>query len=266
MNKALFNIFGFISALLAIGCFANNSIALGVILCIVAFALFAIGKKKSQAPAQVEEIVSVVKNPVYTPQIAPVVKAHAPTYKKVLGSKVLQMHYKKDGIYTPENIDISALKLYEPVRFEFEPTNQYDPNAIKVIAGASCIGYLYKNRQGIVRSYMQNDDSHVFGHVSSIENGKVKIDEVFYKSTAPLFVCSLNGEKAADCDKEDLLDIEYDSEKDIYKVCTKYNDGYCGKIPKSQADELDESRAYIGIVLDVTESGAKIAVFETADD
>ena len=46
MNKALFNIFGCISALLAIGCFATNSIALGVFLCIVAFALFAIGKKK----------------------------------------------------------------------------------------------------------------------------------------------------------------------------------------------------------------------------
>lgn len=216
----------------------------------------------------------------------PVVKpAYAPSYRKVIGSMILYKHYKNVCIYTlPDwNFDFTSVNRFDKVTFEAEPTNTYDPGAVKVFCNNRPIGYLYKNTfQDMAREFLRRDDCMMLGHISDIATaaGKIFIDELFYRASAPLFVCKLTGngsEKAQDaisiCDKEDILDIEFDYDKEVFRVPSPYGDGYCGNIPKSHYDELDENCTYIAIVLDKVSNGndydskdnIKIAVFETAE-
>lgn len=294
--KALFLVLGVISGVISIGALSDKeTTGIGVFFAIVAVVLIAVGLKKQKKPAASSPAPSLPLNGTIIPRInnplppstmpampvsAPAAdKRYAPTYPKKSGKKFLYRHYKNVGIYTPEdyNLDLKLIDRFDKIRFELEPDNEYDPGAVKVFCGNTDIGYLYKNGfQKMVRDFIEKDDRFVLGHISNInENGKIFIDEIFYRESEPLFECALTGsgsnaaQEAIDlCEINDILQIEYDYEKDAF--CAED----CGKIPKKFAEELDDDGVYIGIVLDKyfsgegitdTKQNLKIAVYETAD-
>lgn len=293
--KALLLSIGVVFSLISIGALADNeSKGMGVFFLVVAIVFIAVGLKKQKkpaAPAQAPSlplngtIIPRINNPLppsttpAMPESAPAAVRYAPTYPKRSGKKFLYRHYKNVGIYTPEdyNLDLKLIDRFDKIRFELEPDNEYDPGAVKVFCGNTDIGYLYKNGfQKMVRDFIEKDDRFVLGHISNInENGKIFIDEIFYRESEPLFECALtaNSSNAAQeaidlCEINDILQIEYDFEKDTFCVED------CGKIPKKFAEELDDDGVYIGIVLDKyfsgegitdTKQNLKIAVYETAD-
>jgi hypothetical protein len=304
MKNTLCVILSVLLGIFAVAFFTDNNAGAGVFFGLIACILLAIpyltsnDKKKTQAqqmqrPLMNGDRIAPMPQHSSTPQQFPmqtapqsVVKpAYAPSYRKVIGSMILYKHYKNVGIYTlPDwNFDFTSVNRFDKVTFETEPTNPYDPGAVKVFCNNRPIGYLYKNTfQDMAREFLRRNDRMMLGHISNVDavNGKIFIDEVFYRASEPLFVCTLTGngsEKAQDaisiCDKEDILDIEFDYDKEVFRVPSPYGDKYCGNIPKSHYDELDENCTYIAIVLDKVSNGndydfkenIKIAVFETAE-
>lgn len=294
--KALFLVLGVISAVISIGALSDKeTTGIGVFFAIVAVVLIAAGLKKQKKPAASSPAPSLPLNGTIIPRInnplplnntpaSPVsapaaAKRYAPTYPKKSGKKFLYRHYKNVSIYTPEdyNLDLKLIDRFDKIHFELEPDNEYDSGAVKIFCANTDIGYLYKNGfQEMVRDFIEKDDRFVIGHISNIdENGKIFIDEIFYRESEPLFECALtaNGSSVAQeaidmCEINDILQIEYDYEKDAF--CAED----CGKIPKKFAEELDNDGVYIGIVLDKyfsgkgitdTKQNLKIAVYETAD-
>lgn len=313
MKNKLFVILAVIISIFAIMFFKDEKTGGGIFFGLVACTLLALAlvssndKKKTQAqpmqrPLMNGDRIAPMPQQFPTPQQfpmqpmgqpfptqtapQPIVKpAYAPSYRKVIGSMILYKHYKNVCIYTlPEwNFNFTSVNRFDKVTFEAEPTNPYDPGAVKVFCNNRPIGYLYKNTfQDMAREFLRRNDRMMLGHISNVDavNGKIFIDEVFYRASEPLFVCTLTGngsEKAQDaiglCSKEDILDVEYDYDKGVFRVPSPYGDGYCGNIPKIHYDELDENCTYIAIVLDKVSNGndydskdnIKIAVFETAE-
>lgn len=72
------------------------------------------------------------------------------------------------------DIDLSKIQLEHFVKFEFEPTNHYDNNAIKILYNNIFIGYIPKNNlQEMIKSYSNGMKRQVCGYISSVnENSK----------------------------------------------------------------------------------------------
>lgn len=67
------------------------------------------------------------------------------------------------------NIDLSQIKVEHFVRFEFEPNNKYDSNAIKILYNDIFIGYIPKNNlQEMMKSYSNGKKRQVCGYISSV--------------------------------------------------------------------------------------------------
>lgn len=67
------------------------------------------------------------------------------------------------------DIDLSQIKLEHFVKFEFETTNQYDSNAIKILYNDIFIGYIPKNNlQEMMKSYSNGKRRQVCGFISSV--------------------------------------------------------------------------------------------------
>ena len=67
------------------------------------------------------------------------------------------------------DVDLSKIQLEHFVKFEFEETNQYDNNAIKILYNDISIGYIPKNNlQEMMKSYSNGKTRQVCGFISSV--------------------------------------------------------------------------------------------------
>lgn len=274
--KALFLSIGVIFAIMSIGALTDTeSRGMGVFFLVVAIVLIAAGLKKQKKPSASSPapslplngtIIPRINNPLppsttpATPVSAPAPVRYAPNYAPTKNGMILYKHYRNVGIYTPENMlpNLSVVSRFDTVRFVPEPQNTYDPGAVRVMCGRVAIGYLYKNNfQEMVRRFLERSDCDVLGHIAGIEDGKVTIDEVFYRISEPLFECAISSQDEL-CEVGDVLPVSYEYEKEAYIV------GESGKIPKKYHEELDESNDYIAIVTEIDEH-LKVAVYETAE-
>lgn len=265
--KALFLVLGVISAVISIGALSDKeTTGIGVFFAIVAVVLIAVGLKKQKKPAASSPAPSLPLNgariaPISNPYpVTPAPVRYAPSYAPAMNGMILYKHYRNVGIYTPENMlpNLSVVSRFDKVRFVPEPQNTYDPGAVRVMSGRVAIGYLYKNNfQEMVRRFLERSDCDVLGHIAGIENGKVTIDEVFYRISEPIFECTISSQDEL-CEVGDVLPVSYEYEKEAYIV------GESGKIPKKHHEELDESGTYIAIVTEIDEH-LKVAVYETAE-
>lgn len=274
--KALFLSLGVIFSIMSIGALTDTeSRGMGVFFLVVAVVLIAAGLKKQKKPSASSPAPSLPLNGTIIPRInnplppsttpampisAPAAARYAPSYAPAKNGMILYKHYRNVGIYTPENMlpNLSVVSRFDTVRFVPEPQNTYDPGAVRVMCGRVAIGYLYKNNfQEMVRRFLKRSDCDVLGHIAGIENGKVTIDEVFYRISEPLFECTISSQDEL-CEVGDVLPVSYEYEKEAYIV------GESGKIPKKYHEELDESNDYIAIVTEIDEH-LKVAVYETAE-
>lgn len=66
--------------------------------------------------------------------------------------------------------DISKIELNKNLKFEFEPTNEYDKNAIKVLYDNIQIGYVPKNSiQDMVKKYMTDEQKYVEAFINEVD-------------------------------------------------------------------------------------------------
>ena len=83
------------------------------------------------------------------------------------------------------NFDITQIELNHPVFFEFEPDNEYDKNAIKILYNDLFIGYIPKNNlQEMLKYYSNGTTRQVCGFISQVneKTGEIKIGLGFYAS------------------------------------------------------------------------------------
>lgn len=274
--KALYLSIGVIFSIMSIGALTDKeSRGMGVFFLVVAVVLIAVGLKKQKKPAASAQapslplngtIIPRINNPLppsttpAMPESTPAAVKYAPSYAPTKNGMILYKHYRNVGIYTPENMlpNLSVVSRFDTVRFVPKPQNTYDPGAVRVMCGRVAIGYLYKNNfQEMVRRFLERSDCDVLGHIAGIADGKVTIDEVFYRISEPLFECAISSQDEL-CEVGDVLPVSYEYEKEAYIG------GESGKIPKKYHEELDESGNYIAIVTEIDEH-LKVAVYETAE-
>lgn len=274
MINTLFIILSVLAGILATFSFSDDNTGAGIFFGLVCCTLLAVAflkskdKKKAKAAPNAPKLlngarIAPISNP-YPVTPAPVTPApvrYAPSYAPTMNGMILYRHYRNVRIYTPENMlpNVSIVSRFDKVRFVPEPQNSYDPGAVRVMCGRVAIGYLYKNDfQEMVRRFLESSDRDILGHIAGIEDGKVTIDEVFYKKSEPLFECSVSAaqDEIVLCEVGDVLPVSYEYEKEAYIV------GESGKIPKKYHEELDESGDYIAIVTEISER-LKVAVYET---
>lgn len=81
------------------------------------------------------------------------------------------------------NPDYSKFDVYEEVKFVPEPDNNYDSNAIKIMANNEFIGYVYRGKkQDMIHDWMKNDEP-IFGAIQEVDklNKKIKYYIAFYR-------------------------------------------------------------------------------------
>ena len=187
-----------------------------------------------------------------------------------------------------QNLDFSKLHLCDYVDFELEPENQYDKNAVKIIANGVQIGYVHKNKlQGMVIDWLERADP-IFSAISKIddENKIIEIVMVFYKNplngidkyekiTTSLIKTSkkdMNGDSRQENydfqSEDDIVSLEYDDYEENYTVLDSCGNEL-GELSKSITKKLKEKEIthdFIGIIDEITESdnekyGAKISIY-----
>ena len=87
----------------------------------------------------------------------------------------------KGTIY--RDFDISIIQLDHIIKFEFEPDNEYDSHAIKILYDDVFIGYIPKNNlQEMVFSYCNGEKQQIYGFITEInrKTKELKIGLGFY--------------------------------------------------------------------------------------
>lgn len=189
------------------------------------------------------------------------------------------------------NFDITKIGLDKEVKFEFEPNNEYDKNAIKIIYDGMHIGYVPKNNmQKMIKDFINNEDKKVEAFIRDVneESKEIHIYIGFYvlmtdeelekiehidtsliKTTKKEEFGSSRQENLDLCSVGDELDLDYQYETETYLVRDSYGNEL-GEINLKNSETLqeaeDDGRELYAMILklDETDSGnitCKIRVF-----
>lgn len=74
------------------------------------------------------------------------------------------------------DLDITKIPVDKEVAFEFEPTNEYDKKAIKILCNDIFIGYVPKrNIQSIFKKYIVGESKYIYAFVSKVDEEQKRI-------------------------------------------------------------------------------------------
>lgn len=176
------------------------------------------------------------------------------------------------------DLDFSAVDIGQPVKFVFDPHNEFDPNAIQVWSNSTFIGYVPKNNlQAMIRDFIHVEDKVVEGFIREInENSKLitmalgfykTINEKFHHMDVRLTKTSKKDEfgvsrqENLDTTSEgDIVDITYNCDSQTYVVTNMFGEEL-GEISLSKSEKLqeleDEGKQFAGRILEMgyTDSG-----------
>lgn len=176
-----------------------------------------------------------------------------------------------------QNFDIKKLELEKFVTFDFEPDNQYDPNAIAIFYDDQKIGYIPRNSlQSMVKKYSDGKEHQICGFISCIneELNEVQIALGFYSKVnndLDVFKCRLCKTRAKDfmgnSRQENLelvdtgcpVELEYNDESETYLVCDDIGEEL-GEISKKQSAQIYE------IIGDTEPFHAEVSELDTDDN
>jgi len=99
-------------------------------------------------------------------------------FKDFDNNKVLRFSYYGVEIKGVKyrNLDINEIDVNKFLTFEFEPTNEYDKNAIKILYNNVFIGYVPKNNiQKVLKKYIVDDHKYVTAFVSKVDEEQQRI-------------------------------------------------------------------------------------------
>lgn len=176
-----------------------------------------------------------------------------------------------------QNFDIKKLELGKFVTFDFEPDNQYDPNAIAIFYDDQKIGYVPQNSlQSMVKKYSDGKEHQICGFISYINEdlNEVQIALGFYSKVnndLDVFKCRLCKTSAKDfmgnSRQENLelvdtgcpVDLEYNDESETYLVCDDTGEEL-GEISKKQSAQIYD------IIGDTEPFHAEVSELDTDDN
>lgn len=180
--------------------------------------------------------------------------------------------------FAHQNFDIKKLELEKFVTFDFEPDNQYDPNAIAIFYDDQKIGYVPQNSlQSMVKKYSDGKEHQICGFISYIDEdlNEVQIALGFYSKVnndLDVFKCKLCKTRAKDfmgnSRQENLelvdtgcpVDLEYNDESETYLVCDGDTGEELGEISKKQSAQIYD------IIGDTEPFHAEVSELDTDDD
>lgn len=160
------------------------------------------------------------------------------------------------------DFDITKIALHEVLEFEFEPSNEYDGNAIKVLYEDIFLGYVPKNNiQSMIKDYIYDDEKDVLAMIYEVneETKCINMAVAFYQKLTnnelkkftyidTKLIKTTKKDEATDSSRQDNLDsISEDEELDIdyqystgtYLVCD--NCGYeLGELSVSNSEKLHD--------------------------
>ncbi len=165
-----------------------------------------------------------------------------------------------------QNIDYSKIKANDYISLVDEPSNEYDPDAIKVSYGEICLGYIPKNNlQKMIHDFVGNESKSVTGFIKSIsaENNEIIIALGFYVEMSPEelrliehYDTNLTGttkkddngvsrqENLANAYEGDEVFLEYNYETEKYLVTDTYGNEL-GEISKTISEKISKKTVII---------------------
>lgn len=180
------------------------------------------------------------------------------------------------------DFDITQIPIDEDLKFEFEPTNEYDKNAIKVLCNKVVIGYVPKNSiQEMVKNYIEDDNKYVEAFVSKVNEDSKLIQMAigFYKELTdeelkniPHVDASLikttkkseyddRQENLSTVAEGDEVEIDYDFETETYIVTNLGSE--LGEINKNKSETLQEyeydGKDFYSIILELNDDSDNIS-------
>lgn len=124
--------------------------------------------------------------PVEVPKSnAPIYKSQKTSMPDYTNGSFLKYFYDDENIAGVQHRDLDFSKInISHIRFEFEPNNQYDSNAIRIYQGDIFLGYVHKGRTNeMIHSYLKNPDWDIYAKINTIDeaNQALKYQIAFYK-------------------------------------------------------------------------------------
>ena len=135
--------------------------------------------KKNTEPAVAEKN----NTPIYKSE-----KTAMPDYTDNL---FLKYFYDNENIAGVQHrsLDFSKIKISH-IRFEFEPDNQYDRNAIRIYQGDIFLGYVHKDcrTSEMIHSYLNKQNWEIHAKINTIDeaNQVLKYQIAFYKQVSEM--------------------------------------------------------------------------------
>ena len=209
-------------------------------------------------------------------------------FKEFDDDKVLKFSYygvEVKGVKY-RDFDIKDISIDEKLTFEFEPTNEYDKNAIKILYNDTFIGYVPKrNVQKVLKKYICDEHKYVNAFVSKVdeEDQRIYISiglyEVFDKNdlfdknyydiklikTSKLdeFSYMSRQENLTYVKEKDEVSLEFDYELETYVVESKELVLELGEINKKYSQELFnyecEGKKFISTIIKLETKEDKIS-------
>lgn len=198
-------------------------------------------------------------------------------FEKVVDDYYLKYSYDDVAIVGVKyrNLDYNEIKNGF-VRFEFEKTNEYDPNAIKVLQGDIHIGYIKKDSSinDMLHNYLEKQQWQIFAWLKEIdeETEKLYIQIAFYKKITNDMkkIFSKTARLVKTTKKDEFFDRQENlsciDENEYVKLEYQY-DSDCLLVLSDTGDELGELNASLSSKLeDYLEDGIMICKVVELDE
>lgn len=115
-------------------------------------------------------------------------KTAMPDYTEIYFLKYFYENENVAGVQH-RSLDFSKISISH-IRFEFEPNNQYDHNAIRIYQGDIFLGYVHKDcrTNEMIHSYLNKQNWQIYAKINTIDeaNQTLKYQIAFYKEVSKI--------------------------------------------------------------------------------
>lgn len=178
-----------ILGLIIVSIFTFSS-GLGFLLLVVALVLWGLklAEKKKSHEEQIKIEPPEKQNLIKTNnlKVIPVTPRKSMNVKRNIGDFRIKYEYENKSIAMVEmaSPNYSKFEKFDEIKFEPDPTNQYDGKAIKILCNDIFLGYVYKGKeQDMIHDWIKKSQP-IYAVVTSIdkENNNIKFYIAFYKN------------------------------------------------------------------------------------
>ena len=177
-------------------------------------------------------------------------------FPEAFDSWMLSYEYEQNLYMSEGALSLVRGNAGKEIKFEFEPENTYDSNAVAVFLSGNKIGYIHRGTvQDMVHDYKKRGWT-VFGYINkySFVKNEITFKIGFYKSLSiyeskqfrllrtrkKIDDYSTRAENLSCCSEGEEVTVEYDVFNDSYTVYNNFSDEI-SELPQSANNFLDEN-------------------------